>query len=148
MLLRALLAFLVLPGVVAYLVPLWIAGGDSGTGPWRWTGAILLTVGTGLLVWCAHEFYVLGRGTLAPWSPPRNLVTSGPYRRSRNPMYVAVLIVLLGWCAWFTSRGLLAYTLFVAIAFQLRIVLYEEPRLGASFGDAWQRYRSSVRRWL
>ena len=76
------------------------------------------------------------------------LVTRGLYRLSRNPMYVSVVLVLLGWSIWFTSPGLLAYALGVAAAFHLRVVLHEEPRLEATFGDAWMAYRARVSRWV
>lgn len=145
---RALLAFLALPGVVAYLVPLLLAPAESRTEPWRSAGILLVVAGSALLVWCTREFLVAGKGTLAPWSPPRHLVTSGPYRGSRNPMYVAVATVLFGWALWFWSGALLVYALGVILAFHLRILLYEEPRLASSFGDEWIRYRARARRWL
>src|SRR5688500_6503039 len=103
MFLRALLAFLALPGVVAYLVPLLLAPDAPRDGVWRWIGVLLVAAGSALLLWCVREFYVAGRGTLAPWSPPRHLVSSGPYARSRNPMYVAVATVLIGWATLFMS---------------------------------------------
>jgi protein-S-isoprenylcysteine O-methyltransferase Ste14 len=63
-------------------------------------------------------------------------------------MYVAVSIVLLGWAIWFTSSGLLLYAAIVATAFQLRILLYEEPKLLRTFGREWLEYRKQVRRWF
>jgi protein-S-isoprenylcysteine O-methyltransferase Ste14 len=146
--LRALLAFLLLPGVVAYLVPLMLAPDRSRDGVWWWVGLGLVAAGSALLLWCVKEFYVAGRGTLAPWSPPRHLVSSGPYARSRNPMYVAVTTVLIGWAALFMSRTLLIYAIAIAVAFQMRVVLHEEPWLGRAHGEAWQRYRARVRRWV
>jgi protein-S-isoprenylcysteine O-methyltransferase Ste14 len=70
----------------------------------RWTvdhpaGFFVLIVGTLGLLWCVRDFYVRGKGTLAPWSPPQNLVVVGLYRYSRNPMYVCVVLVLLGWAS-------------------------------------------------
>ena len=61
--------------------------------------------------------------------PPEKLVVVGLYRYSRNPMYIAVALVLLGWAISFGSMGLLAYTLIVMVAFHLRVVLGEEPWL-------------------
>ena len=148
MFLRALLAFIALPGVVAYLVPLLLAPDAAPGGVWRWVGLLLVAAGSALLLWCVKEFYVAGRGTLAPWSPPRHLVSSGPYARSRNPMYVAVATVLIGWATLFMSRTLLIYAIVITVAFQLRVVLYEEPWLGRAHGEAWQRYRARVRRWV
>ena len=148
MLLRALLAFLALPGMVAYLVPLLLAPDAPRDGAWRPTGVLLVAAGSALLLWCVREFYVAGRGTLAPWSPPRHLVSSGPYARSRNPMYVGVAVVLLGWAVLFTSRTLLIYAIAIAVAFQLRVMLYEEPWLERTHGEAWRHYRARVRRWV
>jgi protein-S-isoprenylcysteine O-methyltransferase Ste14 len=105
-------------------------------------------VGTTLLLWCVREFYVAGKGTLAPWTPPRHLVVSGPYRFSRNPMYVAVALVLSGWAIAFQTRALIIYALAVICAFHLRILLGEEPWLARTHGDAWRRYRSRVPRWF
>src|SRR6516225_9535213 len=103
MLVRAITAFVALPGVVAFLLPVWI--GTRAGRPLRHAviAAIVLGLGTLLLLWCVREFYVAGRGTLAPWAPPRHLVTSGPYRWSRNPMYIGVGIILSGWSAFFGS---------------------------------------------
>src|SRR5215467_4267729 len=98
MLIRAIAAFVALPGMVAFLVP--IAIGVSAGRPLRYLTLALvpLCLGTVLLLWCVREFYVAGRGTLAPWAPPEQLVISGPYAVSRNPMYIGVLTILAGWC--------------------------------------------------
>jgi protein-S-isoprenylcysteine O-methyltransferase Ste14 len=101
-----------------------------------------------LLLATVREFYVAGRGTLAPWSPPRELVTTGLYRVSRNPMYVAVVLVLLGWAALFRSLPLLVYALAIAVGFHLRVVFGEEPWLAQTHGESWSRYRAQVPRWF
>ena len=100
------------------------------------------------LLWCVWSFYTQGRGTLAPWSPPRTLVTSGLYRYSRNPMYVGVLLILAGWAVGFRSWPLALYAAGVAVAVHLRVILHEEPFLARAHGDAWTAYRARVRRWL
>ena len=147
MLAKAIVAFLALPGVVGFFLPLaWAA--LIGL-PVRLPSAfVLVAAGTGLLLWCVREFYVAGKGTLAPWQPPRRLVVTGPYRVSRNPMYVAVVLVLLGWAAAYRSGGLALYAAAVAIAFQLRVVLAEEPWLARMHGAAWHGYAQRVRRWF
>src|SRR5215831_3900675 len=88
---QALFAFIALPGVVAFVIPL-----PSGSAV-DWPGLVLLGTGVTLLLLCMREFYTAGRGTLAPWAPPKHLVTSGPYRFSRNPMYLGVTTILIGW---------------------------------------------------
>jgi protein-S-isoprenylcysteine O-methyltransferase Ste14 len=146
---RALLAFLLLPGMVAFAIPLFLIRPASGDATLAHPLALLpVSIGLALLLWCVREFYVAGRGTLAPWSPPQSLVTSGPYRLSRNPMYVAVLTILIGWAAVFASPALLIYALTIAIAFQLRILLYEEPTLAETQAATWSTYKRDVPRWL
>ena len=101
-----------------------------------------------MLLWCVRDFYVSGRGTLAPWVPPRELVVVGLYRMSRNPMYVSVILVLVGWAVGFRSMPLALYALAVAVGFHLRVVLGEEPWLAQTHGEKWVRYRDRVPRWL
>jgi protein-S-isoprenylcysteine O-methyltransferase Ste14 len=95
-----------------------------------------------------RDFYVAGRGTLAPWAPPRALVVTGLYRFSRNPMYVGVLLILCGWAAGFRSWPLAAYAATIATAFHLRVLLYEEPTLARLFGKDWDHYTRQVPRWI
>jgi len=147
--LRALLAFLALPGVVAILLPGWIAWNRwPASDPWLSIGIVLFFLGFALLSWCAVSFYVSGKGTLAPWSPPRHLVTVGLYRYSRNPMYIAVALMLAGWSLGFSSWTLAGYACAVVAAFQLRVLFGEEPWLARTHGAAWDEYRSRVPRWL
>jgi len=148
MLVRALTAFVALPGVVAFALPIWI--GTAARRPVRHVAlaAIVLTLGTLLLLWCVREFYLVGRGTLAPWAPPTHLVTSGPYRWSRNPMYVGVITILVGWCLLWDSRALVIYTLATACAVHLRVLIAEEPWATGKFGAEWDAYRARVPRWI
>lgn len=147
LLLRALAAFLILPGMVAYLVPvLWIRG-DSARGTFNVGGGVLVAAGSLLLLWCVRDFFVAGKGTLAPWSPPTHLVKVGLYRWSRNPMYIAVTLILFGWALGFQSRPLLIYALLVPIGFHLRVVFGEEPWLARRHGEEWTKYKARVRRW-
>ena len=102
---RALFAFLALPGIVAFAVPLAQVFDPAGLLP--------LGIGFAALLWCVRDFYIFGKGTLAPWAPPKNLVVCGLYRYSRNPMYVAVILILAGWAIGFHSRLLLGYMVVV-----------------------------------
>src|SRR5262245_13273977 len=119
---RALLAFVALPGLVAFVVPLLIAWPRAREGAFNALALVLLIPGITLLLWCVRDFFVTGKGTLAPWDPPRNLVSSGPYRVSRNPMYVSVSVILWGWAIAFGSWGLVLYALIVMAAFHLRVL--------------------------
>lgn len=144
---RAVAAFVLLPGVVAYLVPAtWVWATDQA---FRWpSGLAVIALGSAGLLSCVRDFHVSGKGTLAPWAPPQALVTMGLYRWSRNPMYVCVLVVLLGWAIAFGSAGLLVYALAVGVGFHLRVVFGEEPWLARVHGADWQQYSRRVRRWL
>lgn len=145
---RALLAFLALPGVVAFAVPvIWLLA-SSHTQLVQPLGLVPLVLGSFALLWCVRDFYVWGRGTLAPWAPPARLVVVGLYRYTRNPMYIAVILILLGWSGSFGVPGLFVYTAVVTIAFHLRVVLGEEPWLARTHGAQWHEYASRVPRWL
>lgn len=143
--LRALAAFLILPGMVAFLGPWWMR--PRGT-PFRTIGFAPLGLGIVLLLWCVRDFYVVGKGTLAPWTPPVRLVIVGLYRVTRNPMYVAVLLILCGWALGFASRDLWIYAGIVAVFFHLRVVLMEEPWLTRRHGETYVAYKAKVPRWL
>jgi protein-S-isoprenylcysteine O-methyltransferase Ste14 len=146
--LRAAIAFLALPGMVAFVIPLLLitpTGRRHWVEPW---GLVPVGVGLVVLAGTVREFYVAGRGTLAPWSPPRTLVTSGLYRYSRNPMYVGVLLILWGWAIGLRSWPLALYAAGVAVAFHVRVLLHEEPFLARTHSEAWDAYRARVGRWL
>src|SRR5450759_3559248 len=148
MFLRALLAFVALPGIVAIALPaswVWISPGMGLEYP---AGLALLVMGLLALLWCACIFYVSGKGTLAPWSPPKNLVITGPYRYTRNPMYVSVATMLAGWAVSFASWALFIYAVAVAVAFHVQVVYGEEPWLRQTHGTEWHQYASRVPRWF
>ncbi len=145
---RAVLAFLALPAVLAGAVPWLLARVD----PWRLGGSGagigVLFLGGAVVAWCARDFYVAGRGTLAPWAPPTRLVVVGLYRWVRNPMYLGVLTAVLGSALAAGSPLLAVYTFALGAAFHLRVVRYEEPWLAARFASDWAAYRQAVPRWL
>ena len=147
MFMRALISFVALPGILAVLAPPLIAGVD----PWKnafWVpGILVMMAGAAILLWCVRDFFVSGKGTLAPWDPPKRLVVTGLYRFMRNPMYAGVLLLVLGWGLSLSSPLLFSYAVVLAIGFHIRIVKYEEPWLKAKFGDQWESYRQSVSRW-
>jgi protein-S-isoprenylcysteine O-methyltransferase Ste14/pimeloyl-ACP methyl ester carboxylesterase len=148
MLMRALLAFLALPGLVAFALPLLIAWPRVRAGVFNPVALVLLLPGIALLIWCTRDFLTAGKGTLAPWDPPRHLVASGPYRFSRNPMYVAVSLILFGWAIAFAAWSLVLYALIVMAAFHLRVRLHEEPFLARRHGRKWDDYRARAPRWV
>lgn len=149
LLFKNLLFTLLLPGTVAVYLPLLIAGGSDVASGWRLNVAILLFVAGGAIyAWCIWDFASFGRGTPAPIDAPKKLVVRGLYRYSRNPMYVGVLSVILGWTVLYGSGWLALYAAVVATVFHLFILLYEEPHLRKLFGGQYEGYCSQVGRWL
>jgi protein-S-isoprenylcysteine O-methyltransferase Ste14 len=148
MLFRALLAFIALPGIFAGLIPAQIVMYDPYRGSGYLIGSLSVLFGLAVLSFCVRDFLVIGRGTLAPWDPPKHLVILGLYRYSRNPMYVAIISILTGWALIGGSPLLAAYRIFMATVFYLRVVYGEELDLAKQFGDEWIDYTKKVPRWL
>ena len=149
--LRSLFFTIVVPGTVVVLLPYLIlsrAGVGRPAGLLGFLGIVAMVAGAVILGWCIWDFAAKGRGTLAPMDPPRQLVVQGLYRYVRNPMYLGVLVLLLGEAAFFRSRALLEYAAVWFILVNLVVLLYEEPSLRSRFGDSYDRYRRSVNRWL
>lgn len=145
---QALVAFLAMPAMVAGVVPWLLLRSDRWRGAPQAFGVAPAALGVAGLLWCVRDFYVIGRGTLAPWAPPRRLVVRGLYRLVRNPMYVSVLATVAGLAWWRASPLVAAYAAALAVAFHLRVVLGEEPVMAARFGEEWSAYRAAVRRWI
>ena len=146
--LRSLVSFLACPATVAGLVPIWLMRGNRVYADWLIFSLPVLGIGSLALLWCVRDFYVSGRGTLAPWDPPKHLVVVGLYHFVRNPMYVAVLTILVGWSLLYRSWLLTMYAAVVAILFHSRVVLSEEPWLKRQFGREWEGYAARVPRWF
>ncbi len=154
---RALLGsivFLVIaPGTVAGVVPWWISRWRVqrpflGAAELRLLGAALLVVGAAALLDSFARFALRGLGTPAPVAPPRRLVVTGLYRHVRNPMYAALLAILLGQALLFGNAALLGYALLFWLAVHLFVVLYEEPTLARTFGEEYAAFRANVPRWV
>ena len=147
MMLRAILAFLALPALVAGLFP-WLISRIPATLLFRsFYGLTLLVVGSGILLSAVVSFYRRGRGSLAPWDPPKHLVIQDLYRFTRNPMYVGVIALVWGWALVTGSPWNYVYAIVVPVVFHLRVVLYEEKEMLRLFGQEWNSYRKAVPRW-
>ena len=136
---RATLFIAVVPASVAGWIP-WYTAGSPPLAPRTGVllsvvGALMVVAGWAVLLICAREFARAGRGTPAPYDPPRSLVTSGLYRFTRNPMYVGVVAAIFGQALWFHSRDATYYGIAMVFAFHLTILVYEEPRLSRVFGQ-------------
>lgn len=123
----------------------------SGGGPPRpaiWPAVAVMTLGVALYLWCLWHFATTGRGTPGPWDPPRRFVAAGPYRYVRNPMYISAGLVIGGEALLFLSVPLVLYLVVFALAVHAFVLAYEEPTLHQLFGDEYDAYRGTVRRWI
>jgi protein-S-isoprenylcysteine O-methyltransferase Ste14 len=144
---------LLAPGTVAGLVPWWISRWQMqvpflGFTPFRIIGALLIVAGIPILLESFGRFALQGVGTPAPIFPTRHLVVKGFYRYVRNPMYVAIVSVILGQALLLGNIRVLAYAIFVWLAFHLFVLTYEEPTLRKSFGAEYGTFCAHVPRWL
>ena len=145
--------FILAPGVVAYLVPFLLAQTQAES--WqldppvvKWAGLALGLAGTIALIECFARFAWKGIGTPAPIAPTEHLVVTGLYRHVRNPMYVAVLAIILAHAMWFASLAILIYAAIIWASFTAFVMLYEEPTLARTFGAEYAAYRANVGRWI
>lgn len=120
----------------------------ASIGPIQVAGAVIGAAGAALALWCVLSFATLGRGTPAPFDPPRRLVVRGPYRFVRNPMYIGAGLALLGAALFYATWLLLVYTVLFFAAAHLFVVTYEEPTLRQNFGQEYEAYCRDVRRWV
>ena len=147
---KNLLFTILVPGTVAVYVPLLITPDRSFTHnpSLQVVGTLLLGMGVGIYVWTVWDFASIGRGTPLPLDAPKRLVVRGLYRFTRNPMYMGVILVILGWAGIFAYTWLLLYALGVWIVVQLFVIYYEEPKLATLFGGEYKIYCQSVGRWI
>ena len=154
LLLRNLVFTILQPGVVTVLIPyLILRGRGAELVPGAWTpthyvGAGLMLIGAVILITCILRFVTEGKGTISPLDPTTELVVRGLYRYSRNPMYVGAMTLLVGEAIFWWSKGLAIYAAAVFVAFNLFIILHEEPRLKRTFPGQYDEYRRRVRRWF
>ena len=111
-------------------------------------GMIIGGIGAAVALWCVLAFAFIGKGTPAPFDPPRRLVIRGPYRFVRNPMYIGAGLALLGTAVFYLSWPLLIYAGVFFIATHLFVLAYEEPMLRRTFGEEYEAYCRRVHRSL
>ena len=146
--------FLILaPGTVAGYIPWRITHWRInppllGVTPLRAIGVLLIAAGLAILLESFARFALQGIGTPAPIFPTRHLVVHGFYRYVRNPMYVAVVALILGQALLFGSLHLIEYAAIAWLVTHLFILTYEEPTLHKTFGPEFETYRTQVPRWI
>jgi protein-S-isoprenylcysteine O-methyltransferase Ste14 len=117
-------------------------------GPVQTSGLVLVVLGGVLALWCILTLALVGKGTPAPFDPPRKLVAAGPYRWIRNPLYVGAGIALCGAALFYQSAALVAFAAGFLVAAHVFVVFYEEPTLERNFGARYADYRNAVPRWV
>jgi protein-S-isoprenylcysteine O-methyltransferase Ste14 len=110
-------------------------------------GMTIGSVGAAIALWCVFTFAFVGKGTPAPFDPPRRLVIRGPYRFVRNPMYIVAGLALAGAALFYGSWSILIYAGVFLLVLHLFVVGYEEPTLRRTFGAEYESYCRQVRRW-
>jgi len=117
--------------------------------PWTRPLGILFMAGGGILgITCVGVFVIQGRGTQAPFDPPKEFVQLGPYRYVRNPMYLAGLTGLFGFGLYHQSVSILFLSVIVFSLAHIFVLAVEEPGLGKKFGQSYLDYKKSAKRWI
>jgi protein-S-isoprenylcysteine O-methyltransferase Ste14 len=138
------------PTIVAGIVPWLLTRWDADPQPLalRIVGAFALLAGGALVLETTARFALQGRGTPAPWAPPERFVERGPYRFVRSPMYLGVILLVVGQGLLLGREILFLWAAAAWLGFTAFLVFYEEPQLSRRFGDDYDEYRRRVRRWL
>ena len=146
--------FLVIaPGTLALYIP-WtftrwrLAPPLLGFFPLRVVGVAMVAAGLPVLLDSFARFAIQGLGTPAPVAPPQNLVVTGLYRYVRNPIYVAVVAIVLGQALLFGDWRLVVYGALFWLACHVFVVVYEEPTLQRTFGAEYESFCANVPRWI
>lgn len=152
-LLKSAVFTVVVPGIVAGLIPQRLARRDSPVLPVdprvsRSVGLISLLAGVGLYLHTAWRFADEGEGTPAPVDEPESLVSGGVYSYVRNPMYIGVILIVLGQALRYRSPHVLWWAVGCWLGFHHRVVDWEEPHLREKHGAAYDRYCEDVPRWI
>lgn len=111
-------------------------------------GILLLSAGLFLAGWTMVLFNNVGKGTLAPWNPPENLVVKGPYCYVRNPMIIGVLLVLISEYFLLNAIEILWWTVLFFIINNIYFYVFEERQLENRFGEEYKKYKKNVPMWI
>jgi protein-S-isoprenylcysteine O-methyltransferase Ste14 len=155
--LQGLIFSILVPGVVAFYVPQELRNGHAAAGGWWSLGWIAFVLGALIYLRCLFDFLRAG-GTPAIFftrpvravlgEEPNQVVRSGLYRYSRNPMYLGVFIAIAGQALVYRSIRIAIYLLIAVVFFHCVVVFIEEPHLARARGSAYDDYRRRVPRWL
>jgi protein-S-isoprenylcysteine O-methyltransferase Ste14 len=137
---------MIVAGIVPWLLTRWDA--DPQPVALRVLGVGLLLAGGALVAETTARFALQGRGTPAPWAPPERFVERGSYRFVRSPMYLGVILLILGQALLLGREILFAWAVVAWLIFEVSLVTWEEPGLRRRFGESYEDYQRRVRRWI
>lgn len=113
----------------------------------QWFGGAFIAGGVALIILSMGLFRASGENA-EPWTSTGTIIARGPYRHSRNPMYLAMLVIQTGIAFWVGSAGILFFVPFALIAADRLFIAREEAYLTRKFGDTYTQYCRRVRRWI
>ena len=150
---RNLTAIALFPGIVVVYIPYRLLNGAAIPGPLDWSmsqyaAALVATIGAAIPCRSIWSFAFVGRGTLAPFDETQVLIVEGFYRFVRNPMYIAVMLILLAQSMFFWSTVLLSYAGICFVVANILVIGYEENRLRHKYGNEYRKYCEHVGRWI
>lgn len=136
--------------VVVPVVLVWLAADFLAFSiyDFKFAGLIVGAVGTIFLLNMFVYFALAGRGTPAPFDPPKRLVTNGLFRYVRNPGYIGGVLVMVGEGVFLESGIVFIYAAFMWIMFHAYVVYFEEPSLKKMFGESYDEYLKMTSRWI
>ena len=112
-----------------------------------WFGGPSLALGFGMMIWARSLFHKAGTA-VHPFEESKLLVQVGPYRRTRNPMYLGMTLILLGISFFAGSPPVFLTPLAFFLTLGRIFVPYEEKKMEAAFGETYRGYKRRVRRWI
>jgi protein-S-isoprenylcysteine O-methyltransferase Ste14 len=139
----------ILPATALILIPRWVEKNWVIQNNFQLiAGCIVTLIGLTIMFLCISSFIRIGKGTLAPWSPPKNFVVVGLYCYVRNPMILGVLTVLCGEALIFNSLPILKWAGTFFVINTIYFFILEEPQLEKRFGQDYLIYKKNVGRWI
>jgi protein-S-isoprenylcysteine O-methyltransferase Ste14 len=133
--------------VIGQFMPLFTAYELAAPGRY-WIGATIIVVAVVVLaIWPIRYFKETGQN-VTPWSETPEIILQGPFKFTRNPMYLMMLIVCVGFAIVFSEIWILILTPVLALVLYHIAIKHEEVYLEEKFGDSYRAYKHSVRRWI
>lgn len=137
-----LLIYLILSLILHFLIPLW-----KFTYPIRYVGLIFVVIGIALNLW-TDSLFAKAKTTVKPNEKPNKFITTGPFKYSRNPMYLGIILILMGISITLGSLSSLLGPVLMLFTLQVVFIPHEESQMEKQFGKKYLEYKQQVRRWI